>query len=107
MSLGESLDQYVVDAIAFDAEQLDSIVEYLNDPDSEWSVRFERKVQRPEVLMSLMRLVRNGLVEVQVLDSASNDFIEFGEGVWPPNPVASMYCDLTGRGRVRYLNWDY
>jgi hypothetical protein len=57
--------------------------------------------------MSLMRLVRNGLVEVQVLDPASNDFIEYGEGVWPDGPVGSMYFDLTGRGRVRYLNWDY
>jgi len=104
MPQNNPLDGFVLDAISFDAEQIDAIVAYLNTTDSDWRDRFERVVQRPEVLASLMRLVRDRLVEVRVPEG--NDFVEYGEGVWPDRPLGEMYFDLTGRGRVRYLNWD-
>ncbi len=100
------IDYYVLDAICFDAEQLDDMVAFLNESDSEWRSRFERSIQRPEVLAALMRLVRDGLIAVAVPDPAGEDLEVCGEGVWPARPIGEMFFDLTGRGQVLYLNWD-
>jgi hypothetical protein len=100
------LDGFVLDAVSFDAEDLNAIVAFLNDPESEWRARFERTVQRPEVLASLMRLVRDGLLEVWIPSPDGGDLVACDEGVWPDRPIGELSFDLTGRGRVRYLNWD-
>lgn len=101
------IDFFVLDAIAFDAEQLDDIVKYLNEPDSDWRDRFERLIQPIEVQAALMRLVKDGSVEVHVFDTTANDYLSCGEGVWPARHLNEMFFDLTGRGRVLYLNLDF
>lgn len=102
----QPLDYFVLDALSFDEEQFDQIVAYLNDAESEWRHRYERVVQRPEVLASLMRLVKDGLVVVQ-LDEHIAEGTDPREGVWPDKPLTEMYFNITGRGEVLYLNWDY
>lgn len=102
------LDYFVLDAISFDAEQLDQIVEFLNDPESAWAAETDdQKVHSTEIQAALMRLVKDKLIFVLYFDPAANDFIHCDEGVWPPKPIAELYFDHTGRGRVLYLNWDY
>ena len=102
----QPIDYFILDAISFDAEQLDDMVAFLSNPDSDWMFRFERPPQRLEVQAALMRLVKDGSVEVHVPDGTGDDLVECGVGVWPARPVTEMYFDMTGRGRVLYLNWD-
>ena len=106
MTFRHAIDGFVMDAIAFDADQLDGILAYLNEPESEWRRSSERRAQRAEVLAALLRLVRSGSVSVWVPNPTGDDFVECGEGVWPDGPMGELYFDLTGRGMVRYLNWD-
>lgn len=107
MTLRHDLDGFVLDAVGFDADQLDAILTWLNEPDSDWRDRFERRVERTEVLGALLRLVRGGMVSVWVPSREMDDYVECGEGVWPASwPVGELHFDLTGRGRVRFLNRD-
>jgi hypothetical protein len=101
------LDFHVLDAIANDADLYDDILKHLNDESTGWRAETGRPVQGAEVHAALLRLVRDHLVEVHLVDTAKNDFVGCGEGVWPPNTsLADMFFDLTGRGRVLYLNWE-
>lgn len=101
------LDFHVLDAIGNDADLYDDILKHLNDPVTGWRAENGRQIQGAEVHAALLRLVRDGLVEVHIVDVAKNDLMDCGEGVWPPDcSLAEMFFDMTGRGRVLYLNWE-
>jgi hypothetical protein len=101
------LDFHVLDAIAFGADLYEDIIRHLNEAVTGWRAEYGRSIQPAEVHAALQRLVRDGLVEVELLDTTENDFVECGEGVWPVDrQLDEMFFDMTGRGRVRYLNWD-
>jgi hypothetical protein len=101
------IDFHVLDAIAFGADLYEDIIKHLNEAVTGWRAEHGRTIQPAEVHAALLRLVHDGLVEVHLLDVAENDIVGCGEGVWPADKqLAEMFFDMTGRGRVRYLNWD-
>ncbi|MEO8451202.1 MAG: hypothetical protein ABI647_15500 [Gemmatimonadota bacterium] len=102
----QQLDYRILDAIAFDAERHDDIVKYLNDPATSWRAEHGPPIQPAEVHAALVRLVNDGMIEVHLIDYEKDDFVGVGERIWPPKQLAEMYFDLTGRGRLLYLNWD-
>ncbi|MEZ4586397.1 MAG: hypothetical protein R2909_08365 [Gemmatimonadales bacterium] len=105
MNPGEPIDYHVMEAM-LDVERLDEIVAQVNAEDSWWFMNYERALQRGEVLASLMRLVKKGLVEVLLeVDDDADPFKSCGPGVWPNVPLAEMHFEVTGRGLVRLLNW--
>ena len=100
------IDYHVLDAVMMGADLYADMVTYLNGADSLWRIEHDRPLQSAEVFASLQRLVRDGFVEVQLLDQVENDFVSCGEGVWPNNDLAEMFFEVTGRGRVVFLNWE-
>ncbi len=101
------VDYHVLDAILHDADLYDDILRYLNESEFSWHAEYGRILQPVEVQVALLRLVQDGLVEVSLIDPVENDFVECGERVWPADKqLSEMFFDVTGRGRVRYLNWD-
>ncbi len=101
------LDYHVLNAIVFDADLYEDILKYLNESEISWRAETGRTVQPVEVQVALLRLVQAGLVEVHLIDPVENDFVDCGERVWPADKqITEMFFELTGRGRVLYLNWD-
>jgi hypothetical protein len=102
-----AIDLFVLDAIAFDADTYEAILEYLNDKVTGRQDEHGGPIHPVEVQTALLRLVRDGFVEVSLFESPTVGHVGCGERIWPPNrELAEMWFDLTGRGRVLYLNWD-
>jgi hypothetical protein len=101
------LDYHVLDAIINDCDLYEDMMHFLNESEFSWHAEYGRTLQPVEVQVALLRLVQEGLVEVSLIDPVENDIVECGERVWPADKqLSEMFFDLTGRGRVLYLNWD-
>ncbi len=101
------LDYHVLNAIINDCDLYEDMMRYLNESEFSWHAEYGRTLQPVEVQVALLRLVQDGLVEVSLIDPVENDFVDCGERVWPADKqLSEMFFDLTGRGRVLYLNWD-
>jgi len=101
------LDYHVLNAIVNDCDLYEDMLRYLNESEFSWHAEYGRTLQPVEVQVALLRLVQDGLVEVSLIDPVENDIVDCGERVWPADKqLSEMFFDLTGRGRVLYLNWD-
>lgn len=100
-------DIYVLDALANDIEDLDSILRMLNsDTALGWAKEWGRAFTRSEIVEALSRLVKKGFVGVLVLADDGKSLVDLDPRALPPNDYTDVYLSLTERGRLVHTNWD-
>ena len=102
-----SPDLYVLDALANDIEDLESILRMLNsDTVLGWSDEWGRAFRRDEVVESLSRLIQKGWVQVLVHAVDGKSLSELATGSLPPDSFDDVYFSATGAGRLVHRNWN-
>jgi hypothetical protein len=102
-----SPDLYVLDALANDIEDLESILRMLNsDTVLGWTQEWGRSFTRGDVVEGLSRLIKRDLVEVLVFSNDGKSLMELGRGTLPPGDYDDVYFALTEKGRFVHSNWD-
>lgn len=107
MTLEPSLDMYVLDTLANDIEDADSVLRMLNsDTDLGWRKEWGREFTMVDVVSAMSRLIRGDFVRVLALDEDSKNFRELGRRVLPSGSYSDVYYAMTERGRLLHSNWD-
>jgi len=102
-----SPDLYVLDALANDIEDLESILRMLNgDTSLGWAAEWGRPFQRGDVVEALSRLAAKDYVQVLVLASDGKSLESLSSTALPPGSYQDAYFALTARGRLVHRNWD-
>ncbi len=97
---------YVLDSLANDIEDLDSILRMLNrDSALGWQQDWGREFIREEIVQALSRLIREDLVQVFVLAPGGKSLEEWPAKSLPPGDYGDVYFGLTSRGRLVHANW--
>jgi len=100
-------DKYVLDALANDVEDLDSVIRMLNsDSELGWREEWGRDFRRDEILAALLRLVRNDLVRVLALAEDGKSLEELSLGTLPETGLGTAYFGITPRGRMVHRSWE-
>ncbi len=99
-------DPYVLDALANDIEDLESILRMLNsDTDLGWAKEWGRAFSRGEIVEALSRLIKRELVCVLVHARDGKSLTSLAPGTLPPGDYEHVYFSLTERGRLVHTNW--
>ena len=100
-------DMYVLDTLANDVEELESILRMLNsETDLGWHEEWGRNFTRPDVVSALSRLIRQDFVRVFVPDEEGKALLEIAQRSMPPANYDDVYFGMTERGRLVHTNWD-
>lgn len=100
-------DKYVLDALANDVEDVESILRMLNsDTDLGWRAEWGRNFSRSDVVTALTRLVREDFVQVFAHDPGAKAAVPLPRGEVPPGNFDNAYFGMTERGRLVHSNWD-
>jgi hypothetical protein len=100
-------DMYVLDTLANDVEDLESILRMLNsDTDLGWRDEWGRSFTRSDVVAGLSRLIRQEFVQVFVRDEAAKTIQQSARRALPPSNYDDVYFGMTERGRIVHSNWD-
>jgi hypothetical protein len=100
-------DKYVLDTLANDVEDLESILRMLkSETDLGWRKEWGHPFTRLDVVSALSRLVRDDFVQVFALGSASSAAMPLPRGAMPPGDYDDVYFGLTERGRIAHSNWE-
>lgn len=103
----DTLDLYVLDAVADDIEGLDAILRTLNsDSAGGWRRSRGRPFTREEIVQSLSRLIRADLIRVALLTPNGTTLEDISVGQLPPASYDDAWFSMTQRGRLRHSNWD-
>jgi hypothetical protein len=106
-STADSLDLYVLDALANDFEDLEGVLRMLNsDTSLGWKWAWGRDFEREEVVSALSRLVSKDAVRVLVLSDDGKHLTDWPRGALPPASYGDVYFAMTERGRVIHSTWD-
>lgn len=98
---------FVLDALANDIEDLESILRMLNsDTSLGWSMEWGRPFERAEVVEALSRLVAKDYVQVLVFAGDGKSLDALPAKVLPPGNYETAYFALTEHGRFVHRNWD-
>ena len=101
------LDQYVLDALANDLEDIDHILVLLNsDSDFGWHREWGRPFVHGEIIESLRRLVRDSCVQVYVV-AQDLTLTPLATTEWPADSAQGVWFGITEVGRLRHDEWDY
>ncbi len=102
-----SPDLYVLDSLANDIEDLESVLRSLNsDTSLGWKRAWGREFKREEVVSALIRLINREAVEVQVLSDDGKHLSDWPRGSLPPESYEDVYFAMTERGRLLHSAWD-
>jgi hypothetical protein len=102
-----SPDLYVLDALANDIEDLESIIRMLNsDTALGWAAEWGRPFRRGELIEALSRLVAKDYVQVLVLAPDGKNLEALSTKALPPGSYQEAFFALTERGRIVHRNWD-
>lgn len=100
-------DMYVLDTLANDVEDMDSILRMLNsDTDLGWRKEWGRDFKRDDVVAALSRLIRHDFVNVLIPDEQSKSIREIARRAMPPGSYDEAYFGITERGRLAHSNWN-
>ncbi len=97
---------FVMDALADDVEDLESVLQRLNKSPSRWRDAWGRDFGRNEVIEALSCLVSDDSVRVFVPDRAGTALVELPAKALPPATFDNAWFGLTSRGRLVRTNWD-
>lgn len=102
----DTLDLYVLDAVADDIENLEAIIRTLNsDSAIGWHRIWGRHITREEIVQALSRLIRADLVRVALLTADGKSLEDISAGQLPPTNYDDAWFSMTQRGRLRHSNW--
>jgi hypothetical protein len=100
------LDYFVLDAVADDLESLEDVLRILNSEGLGWRAHHPSPFEREEVVPSLLRCIRDGLVRAAVL-SANGKWLEpLEDGALPTAPLDEVWFELSAPGRLVHANWE-
>jgi hypothetical protein len=100
-------DMFVLDALANDIEDLDSIVRMLNSETAlGWLSEWGRSFRREEVVEALSRLIVRGFVTVLILHSDRSGLQKLPAMTLPPLGYEEAYFSMTDRGRLLHSSWE-
>lgn len=103
----DSLDLYVLDALADDIEDLEGMLRILNsDTAIGWKKEWGRRFEREEIVTALSRLVLKDAVRVLVLSGDGKYLTDWPRGALPPGSYGDVYFGMTERGRLLHSSWD-
>ncbi len=99
-------DMYVLDALANDVEDLESILRMLNsDTDLSWHDEWGRSFTRSDIVSALSRLIRRDFVQVFARDQEAKSIEKIARRTMPPANYDDVYFGMTERGRIVHSNW--
>ncbi len=100
-----SPDPYVLDTLADDVENLESILRMLNsDTELGWVREWGRQFTREDVISALSRLVRDDHVFVVARDGG--EMQQLSPRALPPESYGDAYFGITDRGRLIHADWE-
>ena len=99
------LDLYVLDALADDIEDMESILRMLNNRTVGWRDEWGKDFERLDVVTALSRLAKGGQVLVYRLDPDGRELIEAPQQTLPPSTYDDVWFGLTPAGRMRHQTW--
>ena len=100
-------DLYVMDSLANDIEDLESILRMLNsDTVLGWHKEWGREFERAEIVEALSRMIRDDMVRVYVFAAGNKVLEEAPPRSLPPASYDDVYFGLTPRGRLVHQNWE-
>lgn len=100
-------DLYVLDALANDVEDLDSILRMLNSNTSlGWVREWGRPFHRSELVNALSRLTAKNYVQVLVLTEDGRNLEPLAPTTLPPGSFEDVYFAMTDRGRTVHRTWE-
>lgn len=108
MSARTLLDYVVLDALANDLENLEDIERILNNPSElGWRDQHPLPFTREEIVPSLLRAIRERLVEVCRYTDDKRALAGLGEGTIPTTGLTNEdWFRLTDRGRTVLNSWE-
>jgi len=99
-------DMYVLDSLANDVEDLDSILRLLNgSTEFAWRGEWGRAFRREDVVASLSRLIRRRAVRAYVLSVDGRRLEGLSEGVLPSGDFGDAHYGMTPHGRMMHSHW--
>ncbi|HMG17259.1 MAG TPA: hypothetical protein VK573_00935 [Gemmatimonadales bacterium] len=99
------LDLYVLDAMADDIEDVESILRMLNNPSIGWRDEWGKDFERLDVVTALSRLAKAGQVVVYRLDTDGKELIRTQDQTLPPSTYDDFWFGLSPAGRIRHQTW--
>lgn len=100
-------DMYVLDSLANDVEDLESILRILNsDTSIGWHKQWGRQFDRAEIVQSLTRLIKADSVRVSVLTPDGKWLQELALRELPAGSFDDAWFALTPHGRIVHTNWQ-
>lgn len=100
-------DLYVLDTIADDAKDLETILEVLNgDSTLGWHRRWGRQFRREEVVESLARMIKVNHVRTAILTPDGKWLQELDVKQLPPGDFNDAWFAITPHGRIVHESWD-
>ena len=107
MTISRTPDLYVLDALANDVEDLESVLRMLNSNTAlGWTKEWGRSFNRGEIVEALSRLVAKNLVQVLTLADDGCSLQSLPAATPPPSVYDEVYFALTERGRLVHRNWE-
>ena len=98
---------YVLDALADDVEDLESILRVLNsDSAIGWHRQWGRHFTTADVVASLTRLIAADRVRVSVLSVDGKWLEELPATQFPPAAFGEAWFALTPHGRIVHATWE-
>ena len=101
----ELLDYFVLDALSYDIEDLEHVLQILNSQGLGWRSFHQSPFNSQEILPSLMKSVRMGLIEVCV-EAEDGALQGLGERTLPNVPLQTVWFRLTPRGQITIDSWE-
>jgi len=103
----ESNPFVVLDALANDLEDIEQILHLANHDSVGWrQLNGGRSYTRDQIIPSLLRLVRDDLVEACSYSESERRLVGIGRGVLPTGALDDVWFVMTPRGRVVHSSWE-
>ncbi len=102
---GAGPDVYILDVLADDIENFESIMRRLNHDDAGWMVEWGRAFDPAEVAAALQRLVDTAHVHVLRFDEERRELVEYSAGERLLVSDDGIWFELTQHGRQRHEQW--
>ena len=100
------IDYFVLDSLANDLESLDDILRLLNSDGLGWRSQHPVPFERAEILPSVLRLIRDGLVRAAVLGRDGKALESLADRVSPGERIDECWFELTAPGRIVHSSWE-
>jgi hypothetical protein len=102
----DPLDYFVLDSLANDLEALEDVLRILNSDAIGWRTHHPEPFTKDEVVPTLCRCIRDGLVRAAVLGADGKYLEPLEDRALPTCSVDDVWFELTARGRIVHSTWE-